>query len=274
VINVLSKKPNQRELTLRVKRGFQDARGTDGSVYFRRQVLQRLGVAVGIGIADRESYINEITTRPVAAGAPGTPVTGAIRTTTREGVPAFIIGDRNRSPFQQRNGIGRLRYDLGRGGALRGDFNYSRFELGFTPFNTYLRDANGNPVSSGVLGIEGTRVAVAETNFASSTPALEGSRRFSAGYEGVVKGRVNVSADIARMDRDRSFVVPAATGATASSGPGTQTNVPNFSDDGVVRAGFTLGRSSYLVGVWRGDGTTPTSASINWRIGAIPPRAK
>lgn len=255
VINVLSKKPTQRELTARMRRGFGDARGTDGSVYFRRHVLPRLGVAAGIGIADRDSYINEFTTRPVAAGAPGTPVTGAIRTTTREGLPAFIIGDRNRSPFQQKNAIGRLSYDLGRAGALRGDFGYSRFELGFTPFNTYLRDANGNPVSSGVLGIDGTRVTVSEVNFASSAPAVEGSRRFSLGYEGIVKGRVNVSADVTRIDRDRSFVVSAATGATASGGPGTQNNVPNFSDDGSVRAGFVVGRSNYLVtgAAWRRD---------------------
>ncbi len=268
VINVLSKKPNQRELTMRVRRGFGDARGTDGSVYFRNQVLPRLGVAAGVGVSDRDSYVNEITTRPVAAGAPGIPVTGAIPTTTREGLPAFIIGDRNRSPFQQKNAIGRLSYDLGRGGALRGDVSYSRFDLGFTPFNTYLRDANGNPVSSGTLGIDGTRVTVSEVNFASSTPAIEGSRRFSAGYEGMAGGRVIVSAEGARINRDRSFVVPAAAGATASGGLGTQTDVPNFSDDGSVRLGFSFWRANYLMagGAWRRDHVEQRNYQLaSWR---------
>lgn len=268
VINVLSKKPNQRELTTRIRRGFGDARGTDGSLYFRNRLSSRLGIAVGAGIADRDSYINEITTRPVAAGAPGIPVTGAIRTTTREGVPAFILGDRNRSPFRQKNATGRVNYDFGGAGTLRGDFSYSRFELGFTPFNTYLRDANGNPVSSGALGIEGTRVTVSEVNFVSSTPAVEGSRRFSVGYEMVVKGRLNVSVDVARIDRDRSFVVSAPTGATAVAGPGNQTNVPNFTDDGSIRTGAVVGRSNYLVagGAWRRDHADFRNYQLgNWR---------
>jgi iron complex outermembrane receptor protein len=53
VINVISKRPDKRELTLRLKQGFSDAAGTDASLYFRDKLGSGLGITLGLSQNDR-----------------------------------------------------------------------------------------------------------------------------------------------------------------------------------------------------------------------------
>lgn len=110
VINVITKRPDKRELTVRLRKGFGDAAGEAPSVYFRGPLGSGFGVVAGVSYNRRDGYVNEITVRTPVTGAAGTAVNGAIPTTTREGLPAFIVGDRGKQPWRQINGVVKLEY--------------------------------------------------------------------------------------------------------------------------------------------------------------------
>lgn len=273
VINIITKQPDRRSATGSVKKGFGDAAATSENLYYQER-LGRLGLAGGAGYDDHRSYITEFVTRSPVAGAPGTLVTGATATTTREGVPAFIVGDKNRSPWKEQHATVRATFAATPTTRLTGGFGYSDSKTSYTRFNTYLRDANGQPVSSGTLGIDGQRVTLAESNFVTAAPLGESSRRGYGSLDTLVSSRVPVSVSLARITRGLTNVSVAAT-STWNAGPGTHSDSPNSNTDGSVVAtwpvlkglvtGFSvhrdhLERRTYTLASWR-DTSTRTGVS-------------
>ena len=277
VINVISKRPDKRELTLRLKQGFSDAAGTDASVYFRDKLDSGLGITLGLSHNDRKGYVSEQTTRTPVSGAPGTPVTGAVATTTRDGAPAYIVGDRGMQPWKQSHALIKLSYDLSATDRVYGGLAYADMSTDYRRFNTYLTNqATGAPVSSGTLGINGQRVTLTESNFLGATPANDASRRTFAGYEGLVGQNLKLKLDLARIERESSFPTVGAT-STWNAGRGSLTASPNSGLDATASLSFPVGerhtvvggvsmhrdtveRRSYALGNWR-DANTRTSVN-------------
>ncbi len=268
VINVMTKQPDKRELTLKVKNGWGDASGQDASVYFRDKFDSGLGVVAGFGYQGRDSYINDFVVRTPVAGAPGTAVKGAQATTTNAGTPAYIVGDKGAAPWQQINATAKIYYDLSGEVKLFGGIAYSETDLGYSSFNTYLRNAaTGAPVSSGTLGINGQRVTLAEFNFVNNSPLYEANMRYFAGFEGVVWSACLLKIDLARIDRQYRFVNADST-ATWGAGTGTQTDAPNSGTDGTVQLSFPVGNRQLIVSGLSLHGETVDGASYtlsNWR---------
>lgn len=272
VVNVISKSPDRREITARLKRGTGDAAGTDGSFYFRDKFAGGLGLAFGVGHQDRDGYVSDFVMRQPASGAAGTPVTGAIATANRQGVPSYLVGDKGASPWRQTNAVLKLAYDVNADHRLTFGATASNFTAGYGPFNTYLTDAAGQPVSSGTLGINGQRVTLSETNFVTSAPLEENSHRLFASYDGRLSQDVNLRADLARIKRE-SFFPTAGTSANWAGGAGTFSDSPNTGTDATLQvtadlwAGhqFVAGlsfhedaveRRTYALANWRDAGTS------------------
>lgn len=268
VINVISKRADRRELALRVKRGFGDAAGTDGSVYFRTRFDSGLGLTAGLSHADRDGYISELTVRTPVTGAPGTPVNGAIPTTTREGQPAFVVGDRGRQPWRQSNAVVKFSYDLPAQGRVTAGVAWAEAEQGWTRFDTYLTNAaTGAAVSSGTLSIDGRRVTLTEANFQGSTPLIEASRRAFAGHEGALADDVRLKVDVSRISREFKFPTVGAA-STFDAGPGTLSSSPNQGLDGTATLSFPLGAQHALVAglaLHRDTVQRRSYALANWR---------
>lgn len=268
VINVISKRADKRELTLRLKRGFGDAAGTDGSVYLRTRFDNGLGLAAGLSHADRDGYISELTVRTPVTGAPGTPVSGAVPTTTREGLPAFVVGDRGRQPWRQSHAMAKFSYDLAAQGRVTAGVAWAEAEQGWTRFNTYLTNAaTGAAVSSGSLSIDGRRVTLTEANFQGSTPLIEASRRVFAGYEGSVADDVRLKVDASRISREFKFPTVGAA-STFDAGPGSLTSAPNQGLDGTATLSFPLGAQHAVVAglsLHRDTVQRSSHALTNWR---------
>jgi iron complex outermembrane receptor protein len=265
VINIISKRADRREFTVRLRQGFGDAAGEWPGVYFRDRITPDLGIVLGGSLNRRRGFIGEFTVRTPVPGAPGTPVTGAIPTTTREGLPAFIVGDRGRAPIRQINAVARLEYDISPDHRIFAGLNYADADVGFEQFNTYLRNAAGQPVSSGTLGIGTQRITLSETNFVSSAPLTEASRRWFAGYEGKI-GKVALRAEASRIYRDFSFPTVGAT-STANAGPGTLTDVPNNSTVAAFTASLPVGNHLVVAGASYNEDVVVrrTYALTNWR---------
>jgi len=271
VVNIITKQPDKREFTAKIKKGWSDASGGDASIYFRDRMDNGLGIVAGLGYQSRDSYINDFVVRSPVAGAPGTAVTGAQPTTTAAGIPAYIVGDKGVAPWRQINATTKISYDLSGVGKLFGGIAYSETDLGYTMFNTYLRNATtGAPVSAGTLAINGRRVTLSESNFVNNSPLYESTARYFAGFEGVVGNGYLLKIDLAQIERQYRFV-NANTASTWGAGTGTQTNAPNSGADGTAQLSFPVGDRHFIVsGISlhneKVGGTTYTLS--NWRNSA------
>lgn len=266
VINVISKKAAPREFTVRAGKGFGDAAGESLSVYYRNQLDSGLGINLGAAWHRRDGYVSDFVARQPVPGAPGQAVSGAIASTTREGKPAWIIGDKGRTPWREGGAMLRLSYQLDGRSRVFAGFGWAEARSGFGRYHSYLRDAAGQPVASGAVGIDGRRFVLGEYLFVNATPLVEASRRAYAGYDGVL-GDWKLKADAAFIRRD--FRYGAATGASAwNGGPGNYTTLPNTTVNLGLQAGRPLGGQHFLLlgAAWQRD-TADRDAftSANWR---------
>ena len=247
VINIITKQPDRHEFTAKAKKGWGDASGEDASVYLRDKLENGLGLAAGFGYQRRDSYVNDFVVKTPVAGAPGpTVVTGAQPITTREGTPAYLVGDKGSTPWRSSNATVKLFYDLNDRDKIFGGIAHQETNQGYTQFNTYLRDAAGAPVSSGALDINGQRVVLTESNFVNNSPLNERATRYFVGYDGVLGNDYALKVDLAKIKRAYSFTFANST-ATWNSGPGSLYDTPNTGLDGTAQLSFPVGSQQLIV---------------------------
>ncbi|MDD5323025.1 MAG: TonB-dependent receptor [Methylococcales bacterium] len=255
VVNIITKQPDQRELTAKVKKGWSDASGEDASLYFRDKMDSGLGFVAGLGYQNRDSYVNDFVVKastcpPLPAPCtPGTPVTGAQAITTREGVPTYLVGDLGAVPWKAANAITKLFYELNARDKIYAGINYQETKQGYTQFNTYLRNTvTGAPVSSGTLDINGQRVSLTSYDFTlfSFLPLHEAATRYFAGYDGTVGNDYLLKIDLAKIERAYSFTLASPT-AVWDSGAGALSDTPNIGLDGAVQLTLPVGSRQILV---------------------------
>jgi iron complex outermembrane receptor protein len=276
VVNIITKQANKRELTAKIKKGWGDASGADGSVYFRDKMENGFGFAGGVGRQVRDNYVNDFIVRspscpPAPAPCtPGTPVNGAQSITTREGVPTYLLGDLGKTPWQANNAAAKLSYDLNARDRVFAGVNFQETKVGYTQFNSYLTDsATGAAVTGGILDINGQRVSFLNSDFIpfSSLPLYEASTRYFAGYDGSVGDDKLLKIDLARIERAYNF---SASGATAqwNSGAGTWSDSPNSGIDGLVQLSLPLSDDHLLVtgmALHKDEVSQKIYALSNWR---------
>lgn len=253
VINIITKQPDKHEFDAKVKKGWGDASGEDGSIYVRDKLDNGLGFVAGLGYQNRDSYINEFVVATPVAGVPTIPVTGAQPITTRDGLPAYLIGDKGTTPWHSANATAKLFYNLNDRDKIYTGILYQETNQGYTQFNTYLRDGTGAPVSSGAIGINGQRIAVtgttlSESNFVNNSPLHEAATRYFVGYDGILGNDYALKVDLAKIKRAYSFTFAGSTVATTwNSGPGSLYDTPNSGLDGTAQLTFPVGSRQVLV---------------------------
>lgn len=272
VINIITKQPDKREFSAKIRKGWGDASGEDASIYFRDKMDSGVGFAGGLGYQDRDSYVNDFVVKapscPPAPAlcTPGTPVTGAQAITTRDGVPTYLVGDMGKVPWTAANATAKLSYDLNARDKIRAGINYEETKQRYSQFSTYLRNAaTGVPVSSGTLDINGQRVALTNFDFTlfSFQPLHEAATRYFAGYDGTVGNDYLLKIDLAKITREYSFTQASQT-ATWDSGAGSLSDTPNTGIDGSVQLTFPAGSRQVWVA-----GLAMHRDSVNQRIHAL-----
>ncbi len=249
VINIITKQPDRHEFTANVKKGWGDASGEDASIYVRNKLDNGLGIVAGLGYHNRDSYVNDFVVK-VPAGAPGPiVVTGAQPTTTRDGTPAYLVGDKGTTPWHSANATAKLFYDLNDRDKIYTGIAYEETNQGYTQFNTYLRDtATGLPVSSGSLNINGQGVALTESSFVNNSPLHEAATRYFVGYDGTLGNDYALKVDLAKIVRAYSFMFAGSTVATTwNGGPGAYYDTPNTGLNGTAQLTFPVGLRQVLV---------------------------
>lgn len=248
VINIITKQPDKREFSVKLKKGWNDLSGEDGSVYFRDTLESGLGIVIGAGYQNRDSYVNEFVVKTPITGAGGIPVTGWQATTSRDGTPAYLIGDKGRTPWTSANATVKLSYKLDARDKVYGGISWQETEQDYTYFNTYLLNTlTGDPVSSGNLIVDGKRVSLSLFDFVNNSPLHEAATRIFAGYEGIIGTDKLLKVDLAQIDRKYSFTAASPMAPSYEGGPGTLTDTPNSGLDGSIQLSFPMGEKQFWV---------------------------
>jgi iron complex outermembrane receptor protein len=254
VINVITKQPDTREVNVNLRKGWQDLAGEDASVYFRDRLESGLGIVAGAGYQNRDSFVNEFVIKTPSAPVPGAvPVTGWQPTTTRDGTPAYLVGDKGKTPWTSAHATLKLSYPIDARDRVFAGVSWQETEQDYTPFHTYLRDASGAPLSSGTsLNINDETVRLSLFDFVNNSPLHESATRTFAGYEGTLGADALLKVDLAKIDREYSFTAASPTAPTYEGGPGTLTDTPNTGLDGGIQLSFPIGaRQFWVAGVAR-----------------------
>ncbi len=254
VINIISKRPDRVERSVRIRQGWGDAQGTDASLYLRDRLDESWGIVAGLGYQDRASYVNEFVVKspscppPPAPCTPGIPVSGAQAITTRDGTPGYVVGDLGRTPWRTLNTTAKLFHELDARSTLYAAISHQQTDQHQTPFNSWLRDATGATVSSGTLDINGQRVVLSNYDFTlfSFQPLHEASTQYRLGYDGTLGDDMLLKAELASMVRAYRYALASPT-ATWDSGNGTLADTPNHALDGNVQLSFPLAERHFMV---------------------------
>jgi len=147
VINIISKVPKKREFTFKAGYGSDELKSV--SLRYADRLFDRLGLSINYGYKGSDGYIRDYVVKRASAGAGIIPVTGWERTTDSYGNPVYLLGDKGETPWWQHNAGLKLFYDVTPSSKISLGVSYHKHETDFDAFNTYLRDASGNPTSSG-----------------------------------------------------------------------------------------------------------------------------
>jgi len=177
------------------------------------------------------------------------------------------VGDKGAAPWRQLNATAKVFYDWSAQDKVFAGVALSETKLGYSPFNSYLHNVAGAPVSSGNLGVNGQLVKLSESNFLNNSPLLESALRYFTGYEGLLANDILLKIDLARINRQYQFV-SADTTATWSGGTGTLSDAPNNGMDANLSLNFPLGQKQAIVtgvSLHRDVVESQTFNLANWR---------
>ncbi len=243
VINVITKKPEKTETSVRLGLGSNAYKNI--SLVHRNRVSDALGVTINYDNKFSDGYIQDQVVKTPKTGTSGTTaVTGAIPTTTSTGSEAFILGDKGRKSWKQQNFGAKLYYDIDDNQQINIGYTYHKHETEFNSFNSYLKDASGNIVSSGSVQLDAdSYLSLSESSFLFG-PNGEDTSKYSAGYSNYLTGKMSLKINTGYNDYRYWYI---STGSTAKSGAGKYTDIPNEKLYASLQMDFDLLESNYLV---------------------------
>ncbi len=204
-----------------------------GAVLVHRQRYEN-GIGISLSAAYRSSAgdprSDDVVKRP-AAGAGGTPVTGALSTSSADGTPGYRVGTQGARPWRQRAGQLSVYWSPSAATDLVGGIGWADYAVGHSRPESFLRDAGGDAVFAGPVTFSDagrpTRLSLANTDWLNATPSGERDRRLFARLEHRLEGGGRLKAQVGTLRHDFHFTQGTAGLADYDSGPGTLTNQPN-----------------------------------------------
>lgn len=270
VINIITKTPTKRDVTVKASYGTNNF--MSGALVYQDRLGEGVGIVFDYTYKRSDGYIkDEVLVAPGTTA--GTAVTGARQTTDAQGNLRYLIGDKGANAWDSENIGAKLYLDLSGGSRLTlgaSRFTYGSFDRNH--FNTYLRDASGNPVSSGshTLSEYGTNVTVRESSFLTGPDSdIKEQNRYTMEYEKQLGQGSALKATLGYTDMPlyNNYIVPSST-ATLSGGPATRLLRPNNELSGSVQLNAPASERHYLVtGISASKRTidTVTYSISDWR---------
>lgn len=223
------------------------------SLAYRNRFSNGLGVTLSLGWRASDGYGgSDVVLKRIAPGpVSGTPVSGGMATTTPDQLPRYLVGDVGAKPWWQGNGQLALHYTLDGGTKLTAGVGWAQYSVKYSRPETYLRDANGDPVFSGqvIVGDEvPQRLSLAETDFFAFTPSGERDWRLFVRADHEFDNGANVRLKLGTLRHRFRYTMPTSGVAQYDSGPGELTDQPNTRIDMDLSAHWPVAKGWSLTG--------------------------
>jgi len=271
VINFITAGPDQPLTELRAGAGSLQQRGAQ--IVHRKRYQGGLGIVLSAtwreSAGDPDSdYVIKVP----APGASGVAVSGARPTLDPSGAPRYWVGTQGARPWSQSTAQLSLHFSPSAATTLVAGLGWADYAVGYSPPESFLRDAGGNPVFSGPVrfsdGGVAQRLSLAPTDWFTSTPSGERDRRVFARAQHRLDDGSVLRAQIGTLRHDFFFGQPTAGVASYDAGTGILTDQPNRRIDadlslrrpmsptwalvgGVSLNRSTLDRSNLALSNWR-----------------------
>jgi iron complex outermembrane receptor protein len=258
VINMISKVPTERELSLTTG-------GGGGSVdqwwmrgAYRDRFDNGIGITINFNHTDSMGWDDSdyVIGTPTTTKRTTNPLFGAIPTQTSQGTQAYWIGLKGARPWTQDNAQIKLFYDFSDKTNIVAGFAWDRTDSGYSPYTSFLHNSSGQTVDNlSTASINGQAFSVAPVSFLTSTPSYEETRRYFTRFNHDFGDDITLKADFSFLDL--AFMSPTASNSatakppvTYDGGAGQLSAIPNSRLDGTVslRMPFFLERNFLTVG--------------------------
>ncbi|MDD2367853.1 MAG: TonB-dependent receptor [Sulfuricurvum sp.] len=244
VINVITKEPAKREMTIKTGYGSNNFKNISGS--YRDKISEKLGISLNFNRQESDGYINDFVVKTPSSGTGGTAVTGQVQTTSSTGNTVYIVGDKGKKSWWMNNAGINLFYQFDDVSKLTFGYTYHEHKTEFNSFNTYLKDGSGNPVYSGSVQLDTSlKASLSEKDFLFG-PTGEETKKYTIGYETKLFNAVNAKIKAAYTDYDYWYK-SQLTGAVSSGGSGSISDIPNTKTYVSGMIDFALGDMNYMV---------------------------
>lgn len=249
VINIITKKPTKREVT--AKAGYGTDQFRSGTLVYQDRTDGGVGVVFDLAYKAADGYIKDEVVRTATDGTTGTPVTGWTATTDPYGDSRYLIGDKGRSPWESINAGAKFHVDVSEDARISLSASHFKYEKQWDRFNTYLRDAAGNPVSAGAVtfndaGTDKT-MTVSESSFLSG-PNPKEQNRFAFEYDYDLGGGAAFKAQLGYLDTPiYDYTIPKAGATYDGGGPGSRLHRPNSEASSTFQLSFPAGERHFMV---------------------------
>jgi iron complex outermembrane receptor protein len=228
VINIITKMPEQQEITLKSGDGSAWNRGEALDdlrreyVSYGGKLFGKLSLFASYSYDATNGYPDSFVT---TSSTPPAGITGWSPTTDNSGNTQYLIGDYGNNVWWDDNITARARYEFSKDSNITANYMRTRNEWNFEPPHTYLHDTSGQPVYSYGTGM--TAVTPATFLAAGGNGGSE-QNIYSLSYEtqvDIVKAKINTGL----VDRTGNWYTSPGidASATLSGGPGQYSDSPS-----------------------------------------------
>lgn len=251
VINIVTKRPERRELQARIGAGAGDAAPQNLDFAYRNRFAGGFGISFAAGYRDSNGWNDsDYVVKTPAAGGDPVPVAGAIPTTTVDGKPAYWIGLKGARPWDQRNAAIRIDQEFSSATRVTAGAAYSLYHTRHTLPESFLRGASQQPIFVGSVTVDAAparRVSISEADFITPAPSSERDSRFFARVEHDFGNQVTLRAQTGYFDHLFGFAQPVAATSRYASGAGQFVDQPNDRLDFDAQLRFPVTETWFLI---------------------------
>ncbi|NJL59966.1 MAG: TonB-dependent receptor [Desulfobacteraceae bacterium] len=168
VVNFITKTPDKQEIRAKVSYGTFDTLIAQAA--YGDRFMDKFSLLLSYEGRRTDGYPSRIVKGSSTSGKGTTPVTGW--QTTRDVLDTkdiYILGDRGDEDNNENNIFGKLSFDITAKSNLSFSINHYEKDFEFGDYNTYLRDAYGNPVDSGSVSFLNQKIDLTPGTFLMGT---------------------------------------------------------------------------------------------------------
>jgi len=214
VVNILTKMPEKREITIKGGYGTDNTWGT--YISYGDKFQDKFRVFMSYGYKSTDGYVTDYN---VQSTKPPVGINGWLPVMSNLGATRYLIGDKGKNGWYNDNLTLKTGYDFTKTSKLRVSFMRNQSEYKYGDPNTYLLNAAGVPVYN--------YAAVRQSTFLGG-PGGETQNIYNASYETEFSS-VKAKASIALNEYEKKWYVTPGTTATTTrfGGPGTVSSSPS-----------------------------------------------